>query len=52
MDKTTIITPPDIKKSVTFKRGPPDYIEEYTNHNNPEQTWMDFTRHQKFIQTQ
>ena len=41
MDKTKTITPPDIKKSVTFKIGPPDYIEEYTNHNNPERTWMD-----------
>ena len=41
MKKTTVITPPDIKKSVTFKAGLPDYIQECTNHNNPEQQWVD-----------
>ena len=41
MNKTDTAPPPDTRKSVTFKIGPPDYIGEGTNQDTSEQTWID-----------
>ena len=41
VSKTDSAPPPNSRKSVTFKIGPPHYIGESTNQETSEQTWID-----------